>query len=194
VCTPAGAGTYNAVVPSTYDMTPSFNGGGTIGYNWQINPFTVLGVENKFGYLHVKGSIVANPPPVGNGDTVYNTTIGNWYDAYTARVGVVDGHVMFFLEAGGATARYSTGVVDTVAPTTINTTTSKTVTGFAAGGGLEYAIDPHWSVKAEYMYLGISRTVATCAQVGGFPPGTIDCSNTHFAGVQTLDLGLNYRF
>ena len=64
-----------------------------------------------------------------------------------------------------------TGVVDNVCPTTINTTTTKTVTGWAAGGGVEYGIDTHWSVKAEYLLLGVQRNIQTCAQVGGFPRG-----------------------
>jgi|SRR5579862_8664435 len=193
-CTASGTGTYNGLAPISYDMNPSFTGGGTIGYNWQINPYTVLGVENNFGYLHVHGSYVANSPPLGDGDTSYNATIGNWYDAYTARVGIVDGHVMFYLKAGGATARYTEGVVDNGLPVTINTTASKTKTGLAAGGGVEYAIDSHWSVKAEYLVLGVATTLNSCAQVGGFPAGTIDCAYTHISSVQTIDLGLNYRF
>jgi opacity protein-like surface antigen len=121
-CAAAGTGTYNGVRPSVYHIKPSFTGGGEIGYNWQPNPYTVLGLENKFGYMRLKGSYVMNPPGIGNGDTTAFTTLGNWYDAYTARVGIVDGRVMFFFEAGGATAKVSTGVVDATPPTTIDTT------------------------------------------------------------------------
>jgi outer membrane immunogenic protein len=193
-CAAAGTGTYNGVRPSVYHIKPSFTGGGEIGYNWQPNPYTVLGLENKFGYMRLKGSYVMNPPGIGNGDTTAFTTLGNWYDAYTARVGIVDGRVMFFFEAGGATAKVSTGVVDATPPTTIDTTTSKTVTGWAGGGGLEYGINSHWSMKAEYLVLGIASTVNGCAQVGGFPAGTIDCTYSHHSAVQMIDLGLNYRF
>jgi opacity protein-like surface antigen len=37
-------------------------------------------------------------------------------------------------------------VVDNGLPVTINTTTNKTQTGFATGGGVEYGIDTRWSV------------------------------------------------
>lgn len=101
---------------------------------------------------------------------------------------------MFYLKGGAAAVKYSSGVVDNGLPVTINTTTSKTLTGYAAGGGVEYGIDMHWSVKAEYLFLGVQRNVNSCAQVGGFPAGTIDCTTTHTPGIQTITLGLNYRF
>ena len=81
---------------------------------------------------------------------------------------------MFYLKGGGAAVRYSAGVVDTVLPVVLNTTVNKTLTGYAAGGGVEYGIDMHWSVKAEYLLLGTQRHIQSCNQVGGFPAGTID--------------------
>jgi outer membrane immunogenic protein len=120
--------------------------------------------------------------------------MGNWYDALTVRLGAVDGHAMFYVKGGGAAVREQTGVVDNGLPVTINTTTTKTQTGWAAGGGVEYGIDTHWSVKAEYLFLGIQRNIQSCAQVGGFPAGVIDCTTTHVPGIQTITLGLNYRF
>jgi outer membrane immunogenic protein len=193
-CLAAGSGTYNGVQTTAYDMRSSFVGGGTVGANWQPTPFTLIGIENNYGYLNLKGSITQNPPPIGNGDTTAFAKVGNWYDALTVRLGAVDGHAMFYVKGGGAAVREQTGVVDNVGPTTINTTSTKTVTGWAAGGGVEYGIDTHWSVKAEYLLLGIQRNTQTCAQVGGFPAGTIDCTTTHVPGIQTITLGLNYRF
>jgi outer membrane immunogenic protein len=193
-CLATGFGTYNGVQPTAYDMRTSFVGGFTVGANWQPTPFTLIGIENNYGWLDLKGSITQNPPPIGNGDTTAFTKMGNWYDALTARVGAVDGHAMFYLKGGAAAVREQTGVVDNGLPVTINTTTAKTQTGFAAGGGVEYGIDSHWSVKGEYLFLGVQRNVNSCAQVGGFPAGTIDCTTTHTPGIQTITVGLNYRF
>jgi outer membrane immunogenic protein len=195
-CLATGIGTFNGAPLTIYDMRTSFIGGGTVGYNWQPTPYTLLGLENDFGYLHLRGRATQNPPGVGTGfnDTVATTKIGDWYDAYTARIGAVDGHAMFYVKAGGVSADYTTGVVRNTVPVTINTTTTKTVTGWAAGGGVEYGIDMHWSMKAEYLVLGLPANNSTCAQVGGFPPGTIDCAKTHTPNVQTITLGLNYRF
>jgi outer membrane immunogenic protein len=199
-CQAAGIGTYNLLPAQTYDMKSSFVGGGTIGFNWQPTPYTLIGVENDIGYLQLKGSIVSNPPPVGIGDTLMSTKIGDWYDAYTARIGAVDGHAMFYVKGGGVTTKYSTGVVDTnPIGLTINTTTNKTISSWAAGGGVEYGIDMHWSIKAEYMVLGIARNVTNCgtAFAAGVPlpaPLNPECSVTHTPDVQMITVGLNYRF
>ncbi len=196
VCTATGVGTYNSVAATSYDMGPSFVGGGTVGINWQPTAYTLLGLENNFGYLHLKGSISQDPPPIFNGDTIASTKLGNWYDAFTVRVGAVDGHAMFYMKGGGAAVRYSTGVVDTnPVGGTLNTTVTKTLTGWAAGGGIEYGIDMHWSVKAEYLVLGVARNVTNCGVdlFPGLPPPTF-CGITHTPDVQTITLGLNYRF
>ena len=200
-CQAAGIGTYNLLPPQTYDMKSSFVGGGTVGFNWQPTPYTLIGVENDIGYLQLKGSILANPPQSGGlGDTIMSTKIGDWYDAYTARIGAVDGHAMFYVKGGGVTTKYTTGVVDTnPAGLTINTTTNKTISSWAAGGGVEYGIDMHWSVKAEYMVLGIARNVTNCGTAfsAGVPlaaPFNPECSVTHTPDVQMITVGLNYRF
>jgi outer membrane immunogenic protein len=192
VCLATGVGTYNGVPPTAYDMKSSFLGGGTVGVNWQPTPFTLLGLENNFGYLQLKGSITQNPATFN--DTVASTKIGNWYDAFTARVGAVDGHAMFYLKGGAAWAKYTTGVVDTspAGGLMINTTTNKTLTGWAAGGGVEYAFDMHWSVKAEYLVLGLQRNVTNCGPT--VPGGFLECAVTHTPAIQTVSLGLNYRF
>ena len=175
-CAAANSGTYNGVPPLGYSLKTSFIGGGTIGYNWQLpGSQFVLGLENEIGYLHLSGSATMNAPPIGNGDTVASTTLGNWYDAYTVRAGYAWDQALLYAKVGGVSAAYSSGVVDNGAPVTINTTTTKVLTGWAAGAGVEYAMTRSWSLKAEYLYLGLRSTVNSCVQVGGFPPGTIDC-------------------
>jgi outer membrane immunogenic protein len=200
LCNALGTGLYNGAPPVVYDMNASFIGGGTIGYNWQPTPYTLLGLENDFGYLHLTGRGTLNPPGVANGfnDSVAATRLGNWYDAATARIGAVDGHAMFYVKGGGAWVKYQTGVVDTnpIGGFTLNTTTNKTLAGYAAGGGVEYGIDMHWSVKAEYLVLGVPRNVTNCGPalpVGGGAAVPV-CSVTHTPAIQTITLGLNYRF
>ena len=84
-CLAAGSGTYNGVQTTAYDMRSSFVGGGTVGDNWQPTPYTLIGLENNYGYLNLKGSITQNPPPIGNGDTTAFAKLGDWYDALTVR-------------------------------------------------------------------------------------------------------------
>jgi outer membrane immunogenic protein len=192
-CAAAGAGTYNGVAPVGYSLKTSFIGGGTIGWNWQSSgSHFVFGLENEIGYMHLQGSAVMNP--LGSGDTVASTRIGNWYDAYTVRAGYAWDQALLYAKVGGVSAGYSSGVVDNGGGVTIDTTTNKVLTGWAAGAGVEYAWTRNWSVKAEYLYLGLASTVNSCAQVGGFPPGTIDCVYTKTNGISTFKLGANYHF
>jgi outer membrane immunogenic protein len=184
---------------TTYDMGTSFTGGGRIGYNWQPTPYTLLGLENDLGYLHLKGSIVMDPNlvPFGAQSEVATTKLGNWYDAFTARVGAVDGHAMFYVKGGGVAVRYTTGVTLSPGFAGLNTTTTKTLDGWAAGGGIEYGIDMHWSVRAEYLVLGVARNITNCGagfQFGVPVGGAPFCAVTHTPDVQTITLGLNYRF
>jgi len=183
----------NTTDPCNVLLLPVCTAVGLGTYNWQPTTYTLLGLENDFGYLHLRGRATLNPPGVGDGlnDTVATTRLGDWYDAFTARIGAVDGHAMFYLKGGGAWVKYQTGVVDTVLPVTLNTTTNKTLAGYAAGGGVEYGIDMHWSVKAEYLVLGVPRNIQAC---GPTNTGLTECATTHTPAIQTITLGLNYRF
>ena len=187
-------GTYNAVAPTTYNLNQRLDVGGELGLNWQAMDHLLVGFENKTGYMRLTGSTVQNAPPVGNGDTQAVTRYGNWFDAYTVRGGFVADHFLFFVEGGGAVAKVSTGVIDTTPPVTINTAPSKFINGWAAGGGLEYAIDQNWSVKAEVLELGFQQTIKNCSLVGGFAPATIDCNSSKIGSVTTFNVGVNYRF
>jgi outer membrane immunogenic protein len=84
---------------------------------------------------------------------------------------------------------------------------SSSKSGYVAGGGVEYALDQHWSVKAEALYydLGTTRAVAPVlsgaspvppGRPGGFgiPPvlGQVQAVS-HDRGVIGR-VGLNYRF
>jgi outer membrane immunogenic protein len=60
------------------------------------------------------------------------------------------------------------------------------------GGGVELALAPHWSVKAEYQHidLGSERLAAPVLP----PNGVIIKSNKLEGHADTVRIGLNYRF
>jgi opacity protein-like surface antigen len=75
--------------------------------------------------------------------------------------------------------------------------TSRTLTGYAAGGGFAYAISPNVSLFAEYLYfnLGHGGNVNSVAISSG--NGSIPSSFTaHFSNVifNVVRIGLNYKF
>src|SRR5262249_49280533 len=54
--------------------------------------------------------------------------------------------------------------------------------GWTAGGGIEYAIVPNWSVKGEYLHYGLGGAT----YVGAL--------NTGSFSIETVKFGLNYLF
>jgi outer membrane immunogenic protein len=72
-----------------------------------------------------------------------------------------------------------------------NVTQSKTETGSVWGGGVEYAIGNHWSLKAEGLWADFGKTQFTlCCDIGGkpLPPSTTEHD------VKMFRAGVNYRF
>ena len=71
---------------------------------------------------------------------------------------------------------------------------SAIATGYALGGGVEYALDRAWSVKAEYLYLNFGKNDPVSPAgpysliLGG---GRATVNNDAFNAVR---IGLNYRF
>lgn len=182
--------TFDGLAPINYGLKTGFSGGGTVGYNWQVSPYVVVGLENKLGYFHVHASASLNDP--GFPQISAFTTYGDWYDAYMARIGAVVGRAMLFFEGGGATARIQTGYIDTVTPVTLSITSDKTETSWAFGGGLQYALDDHWSLEGEVLALGLRGTIAGCG-IASNATGPW-CNQTKIGNVAVVDFGVDYAF
>jgi outer membrane immunogenic protein len=61
------------------------------------------------------------------------------------------------------------------------------VTGWTAGGGIEYALTNNWTVKAEYLHVDFGTRTASSSAVSGYS----------FDFKDTLDIGrvgINYKF
>ncbi|MBB4426419.1 opacity protein-like surface antigen [Bradyrhizobium sp. CIR48] len=58
--------------------------------------------------------------------------------------------------------------------------------GYAVGGGGEWAFAPHWSFKAEYLYLNLGRQLSLSIPASSMPAGDIE--------LHTFRVGLNRQF
>jgi outer membrane immunogenic protein len=186
-----GATTYRAW---SYKTDSSFIGGGTVGCNWQPvgSPF-VLGLEGEIGYLNIEGSALdpfqAAPLTYGSA-----TKIGDWYGMITGRLGYSWDRAMIYVKGGAAFVNVESSVYDAapigLAPWSL--TTSETVATWTVGGGIEWAFDMNWSIKAEYMYIGLNGTQGIASALPG------DLANHYWdndiSGIHTAKVGLNYRF
>jgi outer membrane immunogenic protein len=197
-------------------LDDSFIGGGTLGCNWQPvgSPF-VLGIEGEFGYLKLNGSAfdpLLNPTlPVtalrATPDVLGTARVGDWYGMITGRLGYAawENRVLIYAKGGAAFLPVRASVVDTcntVATGCGNWTTSTavddTLTTWTVGGGIEWAFGNHWTLKGEYMFIGLDNTSTSC-NVATTPSGAIVgggpfCFNHDFGGIHTAKVGLNYRF
>jgi outer membrane immunogenic protein len=205
-------------IPATYDLSGRFVGGVTIGFNWQSGK-TVFGLESETGYIHMSGSgrfltngaAFCNPAtPLAPACSNYtaSSTLGNWYSAITARVGITGDFLwpggdqtLLYMKAGPALTRFSTGVSATNFPgnsfATLNLSAAQNVWGVAAGAGLEWAFAKNWSLKAEYEYLGFDHATQACGLAltnAGVPiPNAPYCTSTTMHGVHIAKIGINLR-
>ena len=65
---------------------------------------------------------------------------------------------------------------------------SNTSTGWTAGGGVEWLFAPHWSAKAEYLYVDLSSSGSTAP----IPAGT--SARTIHPQINVVRAGVNYHF
>ena len=199
------------IVPShswSDDLGSSFIGGGTLGCNWQpVGSSFVLGLEGEFGYLKLSGEAFDPNTLVGSQttlDALGSAKVGNWYGMVTGRLGYAFDRVLLYVKGGAAFVRTEASVLDQCVATgcgnwLISTSHSETVTTWTVGGGVEWAFAPNWSVKGEYMFIGLNNhefqtsglaTTGTGAVVSGGP----FVFNHSFNGINTAKIGLNYKF
>jgi len=189
----AGMGWSNAGNVTVYDPNlgahsvsvgsqTGFVGGGQIGYNYQIGEF-VVGVETDIQYAAIKESVAW-----GNYQflRVNNGGSGGYFGTVRARAGYAIDRTLLYITGGLAYGGLNSD------PFGGNATSH---TGYTLGGGVEYAIDQHWTARLEALYVnltgGESRTIAVTGPAG-FVYYPVTASNGNGGGV--VRVGVNYKF
>ena len=168
--------------PAPTTTSNSFDGmvgGVQAGYNYRLPSGILLGAEADISFPNylTSNSIVSSLA------TARSAVTEQWDYMGTARgrVGYVAGPWLTYATGGLAWA----GERFLNAPAIGNNgKTLNTRLGWAAGGGVEYAFAPHWSVRLEYLYSQFGK-----AEVR-FPSGTQVASTLDF---QSLRVGLNRK-
>jgi outer membrane immunogenic protein len=101
---------------SDTESPSGFMGGGQIGYNWQLSPIWVAGLEADFqGALERDSEIVSNPftvtVPIVGGGGLTSTVTGAWVRDYTTKIdwfGTVRGRIGY-VWGNGEVLSYVTG-------------------------------------------------------------------------------------
>lgn len=190
-----------ALSPQHPDST-GLVGGGQAGYNFQGDNF-VFGIEADMGAMtggDTRTSSGIYPCCAPTGFTVTQRLEHNWLFTLRPRMGLAFGKVLLYGTGGLALTHinYQALFTDTFATANESALIDETKAGWVAGGGLEYQVKEHWSVKGEYLYANFSEALATSNNLTAFSPPIAFPTNTftHRADLTAhiVRFGFNYRF
>jgi outer membrane immunogenic protein len=202
---PNGFPSVDVAVIDTFSSN-SFNqsrvtGGAEAGFNIQSGGL-VVGGEFDIDYLGFSNAVTTAFIPPGAGFTRSATTEStNWMFTARARLGWAFDRLLVY-GTGGVAAVHTIvteanfyNPIFTAAGTDFSSTSAHQ-TGWVAGAGLEYAVTDHWSIKGEYLHVGVpNKTFAS----GTFSPIFLNPNFVTYYHTITNEIdigrfGLNYKF
>ena len=135
------------LVGFTGDDNGGFLAGGQIGFDWQLSPNWVVGLEGQLSWVDFDqawaGTFGVN--------TFALARSGDWLGSITGRIGYTWGPGLLYVKGGWAFADNDYTLVVDGAPA-VFTSGDNSNSGWTLGAGLEYMFAPSWSAKLEYQY------------------------------------------
>jgi len=175
----------------------SFVGGVQVGFNYQFATNWVLGIEADFQAFDFSGSFNREFfTALGNQQFTHTAVGATWLFTTRGRLGYAADRLLIYGTGGLAVAKINFNQVNTLPdyPFTDIFSVSDTKTGWAAGGGVEYAFLNNWSVKVEYLYVDLGTVSGTSSTVALNPaaPGSFGHNADFRANI--VRAGFNYKF
>ena len=158
-------------------------GGVYAGYNYQVSPNFVIGLEGDFQGNHSSASFYY--PTFDVSPSVQQ----NWLASLNGRLGIAYDRVLFYVIGGGAWSQGSVTVTPGVvlfSPAVQPVSRTANLSGWDIGAGVEYAFDPHWVSRLEYRFYDFGSVDTT--NVGTYRPLHVQTS------VNTVRVGFAYLF
>ena len=134
---------------------PIFRGGfagGQVGYNWQTPQNWVFGIEVDGDWSDIKHTDTVTVGAVTG-------SLTQKVDAFGTLLGYAFGNVLPYFTGGWAWGRSTATAALAFPGFAGSTSSSNDLSGFAIGGGVEWAFAQNWSAKVEYMHLDFSDKV-----------------------------------
>ena len=192
-------------------------GGGQLGYNYQFNPWLVIGFETDIQAADIVshgratvGLVDGNGPHIQSMNSTKNV---DWFGTVRGRIGLTLPSMPNLMAYGTGGFAYgqvinNVGFSDNFLAAGVSSLGhgyyDNTRVGWAAGGGLEWSpsMFPAWSLKAEYLYVDLGSTRANSVPLnGGVPSIGLGVTTPLFAGTQnsptrfhTVRAGVNWHF
>jgi outer membrane immunogenic protein len=202
-----GAAAFFAANDFPASLTPGaggYLGGAQIGYNWQLSPTWLVGLEADIQGGDYKGNASVTTTSVNFGP--FTTSVeqhNNWFGTVRGRVGLLVGPNVLFYGTGGFAYGQTEASQSTIAngftlatcptalPCAAGSATS-TRYGWAAGAGWEIMASPNWTFRAEYLFLDLGTQSLTVTTPAFTPPVTFTSSNAFHESI--IRIGFNYLF
>ena len=142
-------------------------GGGQLGYNWQLDPNWLIGVETDIQASGERASDTRFDTVDFEGVTTNYETKIEWFGTLRGRVGYVfDRRTLLYATGGLAYGRVSISGTSSTVPIIRTTAFSNADVnpGWTVGGGIEgVAWDPRWTWKVEYLFVDLGALDAVVA-------------------------------
>jgi len=182
-------------------------GGAQVGYNSQLNDWFIGGVEADIQGGRISGIGTETPTPVFF--VPFMTSIAqqsNWFGTVRVRAGYTPWQNLLIYATGGLAYgevetsfnAIATGFTLDTCPLNFTCTTgssSSVRAGWTAGAGFELMLDPHWSIKAEYLYVDLGSLSATATPApAGVPLPAYRFTGTAQFQENIVRAGVNWHF
>jgi outer membrane immunogenic protein len=163
--------------------TKGFLGGGQIGYNLHTGK-VVFGIEADISAADIDGSVTGVD---STGDVRTSTARIGWTSLLTGRLGYAAGQWLPYIKGGAAWGGTSLSIHNLTDRTYAST--NKTRSGWTIGAGVEYALAPQWTLRAQYDYVDLGRKNLTLVDNTGVSGAVSSRQHVHQA-----KFGINYKF
>jgi outer membrane immunogenic protein len=173
-------------------VNPSPSGvviGGQIGCDYEFPSSFVIGVEGAASGSTMRGSKIIGLPLGNPGDTALVKANTDFLASLTGRVGYAFDNVLVYARGGAALAgdKFEVSGAFTGLPFDFRGLDDRF--GWVVGGGVDWAVTPHWSVNLEYDYYDFRHgNVLMTDGINGFA-GLVDVKQT----VQVVKVGFNFH-
>ena len=155
-------------------------GGGQVGFNWQgVGSPWVLGIEADIQASDIRDTFTWT--------LATSSSKIAWFGTARGRLGFASDRTLIY-----ATGGFAYGHVNNREVGGAVYISDGTASGYAVGGGAEYAFSPALSVKAEYQYINLGKhdpVTAGGVRLSSFPGTKVENDAFH-----TVRVGLNLRF
>jgi outer membrane immunogenic protein len=177
-------------------------GGFHVGYNWQMNSL-VYGVEGDFTWLHGtanRNTTVPDPSLLGTFFQFVDSASDRWISTVRARFGWAADRFLIYVSGGVAFSDWALNhsfAEIPASPANNAGASSNTVlrTGGTVGGGVEYAVNNNWTIRADYLYANFGKVTNNVFEPPqNFPEDFVIFTHPEHLSENLLRFGISYKF